>query len=96
MAEVAASGKAAIFVPFPFATDDHQKRNAQVLTANGAALLIDESELTPERVANEVSSLITNQKRLIEMGAAAKGFSHPGAAEEIAEIVARMAQRKKN
>ncbi len=96
VAEVAASGKAAIFVPFPFATDDHQKRNAQVLTANGAALLIDESELTPERVANEVSSLITNQKRLIEMGAAAKGFSHPGAAEEIAEIVARMAQRKKN
>lgn len=94
VAEVAMAGKAAIFVPFPFATDDHQKRNAEALSAKGAALLINESELTPERVANEVSSLITNPQRLSDMGNAAKGLSHPHAAEEIAEIVARLAQKK--
>jgi UDP-N-acetylglucosamine--N-acetylmuramyl-(pentapeptide) pyrophosphoryl-undecaprenol N-acetylglucosamine transferase len=94
VAEVAAAGKPAIFVPFPFATDDHQKRNAEALTAKGAALLIAESELTPERIANEVSSIITNPQRLKEMSLAANALSHPQASEEIAEIVAGLAARK--
>ncbi len=94
VAEVAAAGKSAIFVPFPFATDDHQKRNAEALTTKGAGLMIVESELTPERVANEVSSLITNRKRLNEIGAAAKALSRPGAAEEMAEMVAGLTQRR--
>jgi UDP-N-acetylglucosamine--N-acetylmuramyl-(pentapeptide) pyrophosphoryl-undecaprenol N-acetylglucosamine transferase len=93
VAEVAAAGKPAIFVPFPFATDDHQTRNAQALAAKGAALLIPESELTLERIANEVSSMITNPQRLAEMSAGARALSHPRAAEEIAEIVAGLARQ---
>src|SRR3954465_14356860 len=81
VAEIAAAGKAAIFVPFPFATDDHQKRNAEALSTKGAALMIEESELTPERVANEVSSLLLSAGRLQEMSASAKTMAHPEAAK---------------
>jgi UDP-N-acetylglucosamine--N-acetylmuramyl-(pentapeptide) pyrophosphoryl-undecaprenol N-acetylglucosamine transferase len=94
VAEVAAAGKPAIFVPFPFATDDHQKRNAQALATKGAALLIPESELTTERLTNEVSSMISGERRLAEMSAAARALSHPQAAEEIAAIAAELVERK--
>jgi UDP-N-acetylglucosamine--N-acetylmuramyl-(pentapeptide) pyrophosphoryl-undecaprenol N-acetylglucosamine transferase len=94
VAEVAAAGKPAIFVPFPFATDDHQKRNAQALATKGAALLIPESELTVERIANEVSSMISSERQLAEMSAAARALSHPQAAEEIAALAAELVERK--
>jgi UDP-N-acetylglucosamine--N-acetylmuramyl-(pentapeptide) pyrophosphoryl-undecaprenol N-acetylglucosamine transferase len=95
VAEVAAVGKAALFVPFPFATDDHQKRNAEVLVSKNAGLLILESELTPERIANEVSSLITNEKRLGEMAAAAKALSHRDAAQQIAAMAVSLAEKRR-
>jgi UDP-N-acetylglucosamine--N-acetylmuramyl-(pentapeptide) pyrophosphoryl-undecaprenol N-acetylglucosamine transferase len=90
VAEIAAAGKAAIFVPFPFATDDHQKRNAEALSTKGAALLLVESELTPERLANEVSSLMLNANRLQEMSATAKTMAHPEAARAIARLAAEL------
>lgn len=96
VAEVTAAGKPAIFVPFPFATDDHQRRNAEALTSKNAAVLIPESELTPERIANEVSSLITSDKRLTEMAVASKALSHPNAAREIAELTMNLAKGKKH
>lgn len=94
VAEVTAAGKPAIFVPFPFATDDHQRRNAEALTSKNAAVLIPESELTPERISNEVSSLITSERRLAEMAAASKSLSHPNAAREIAELTMNLAKGK--
>ena len=51
VAEIAAAGKAAIFIPFPRAADDHQKVNAQALEKAGAAVVLEESNLTPERLA---------------------------------------------
>ena len=91
VAEVMAAGKPAIFVPFPRAADDHQTRNAQALEARGAAVLIPESELTKERLANAVSSLMNDRSRREQMGAKARALTHPQAAAEIAEMASRLA-----
>jgi UDP-N-acetylglucosamine--N-acetylmuramyl-(pentapeptide) pyrophosphoryl-undecaprenol N-acetylglucosamine transferase len=93
VAEITAAGKVAVFVPFPFATDDHQKKNAEALSTKDAAVLIPESELTAERIANEVSALLSNPRRLQEMSAKARALSHPDAAAEIASMVAHLAKK---
>src|SRR5208282_4363420 len=59
VAEIAAAGKCALFVPFPGAADDHQLRNAELLAQAGAALLIPESELTGERFVAQVTELLS-------------------------------------
>ena len=91
VAEVAAAGKPAIFVPFPKAADDHQRRNAEALAKAGAALLLPESELTSERLANAVLGLFGHRERLAAMGAAARKLAHPNAARDIAALAARVA-----
>src|SRR5947209_15909874 len=91
VAEATAAGKPAIFVPFPQAADDHQRRNAEAIVGGGAALLIPQSELTPERLAETVSELLTNPKRLREMSERAKALSHVDAAGRMASMVAELA-----
>jgi UDP-N-acetylglucosamine--N-acetylmuramyl-(pentapeptide) pyrophosphoryl-undecaprenol N-acetylglucosamine transferase len=91
VAEVAASGKPAIFVPFPKAADDHQRRNAEALARSGAALLIPESELRVETLVQAVGSLLNDPQRLARMAAAAKALAHPNAARDIAALAARLA-----
>jgi UDP-N-acetylglucosamine--N-acetylmuramyl-(pentapeptide) pyrophosphoryl-undecaprenol N-acetylglucosamine transferase len=88
VAEVAAAGKPAIFVPFPRAADDHQRRNAEALVEAGAAVLIPEAELTSARLTSTVSEILADKKRLGEMAAAASGLSHPDAAEAVARMAA--------
>jgi UDP-N-acetylglucosamine--N-acetylmuramyl-(pentapeptide) pyrophosphoryl-undecaprenol N-acetylglucosamine transferase len=94
VAEIAAAGKAALFVPFPRAADDHQKVNAQALANVNAAVMIEESQLTPARLAETVISLMGNRAHLVAMGEAAKKLSHPNAAREIAAMVARLAGKQ--
>jgi UDP-N-acetylglucosamine--N-acetylmuramyl-(pentapeptide) pyrophosphoryl-undecaprenol N-acetylglucosamine transferase len=91
VAEITAAGKAAIFVPFPQAADDHQRRNAEALVQAGAALLITESNLTPERMVQTVGSLLADRARLTQMGKAASALSHPNAARNIAQLAAQLA-----
>ena len=91
VAEVAAAGKPAIFIPLPTAADDHQRHNAETLADAGAALLLPQSELTPDRLAQDVASLLGDRDRLAQMGAAARQFAHPDAAAEIAAMAARIA-----
>lgn len=91
VAEVTAAGKPAIFVPFPRAADDHQRRNAEALVKAGAAVLIPEAELTSERLVRTVGELLADKKRLGEMSAAARKLAHPNAAEDIARMVASLA-----
>jgi len=94
VAEVTAAGKPAIFVPFPRAADDHQKRNAEALQRAGAAIMLEESSLTCDRLVETVSSLFTDQPRLQKMGDAARKLSHPNAARDIAAMAARLAGKK--
>lgn len=91
VAEVAAAGKAAIFVPFPRAADDHQRRNAEALAKVGAAMLLPESELTADRLGHTVLQMFADRARLAAMGAAARKLAHVHAAQEIARIAARVA-----
>jgi UDP-N-acetylglucosamine--N-acetylmuramyl-(pentapeptide) pyrophosphoryl-undecaprenol N-acetylglucosamine transferase len=73
VSEIAAAGLPAIFVPFPAAVDDHQTRNARFLVDAGAALLIPERELTAERLAKELKSILAGGRdRLKQMAIAAR------------------------
>jgi UDP-N-acetylglucosamine--N-acetylmuramyl-(pentapeptide) pyrophosphoryl-undecaprenol N-acetylglucosamine transferase len=81
--EVAAAGKPAILVPYPFATADHQAKNALFFERTGGAITVPETELG--RVPDLARSLLGDPDRLKEMGAAMKRVARPGAAEEIAE-----------
>jgi UDP-N-acetylglucosamine--N-acetylmuramyl-(pentapeptide) pyrophosphoryl-undecaprenol N-acetylglucosamine transferase len=91
VAEVTAAGKPAIFVPFPRAADDHQKRNAEALEQAGAAMMLEESKLNRDSLVGAVSSLFSEPSRLEKMGAAARKLSHPNAARDIAAMAARLA-----
>jgi len=95
VAEVTAAGKPAVFVPFPRAADDHQKRNAEALERAGAAVMLEESKLTSESLVDAISKLFTDPSRLEKMGDAARKLSHPNAARDIAAIAARLAGKKK-
>ena len=91
VAEVAAAGKPAIFIPLPTAADDHQRLNAEPLANAGAARLLPQSELTPSRLAQEVAALLRDRAQLQRMGDAARQFAHPQAASQIASLAARLA-----
>jgi UDP-N-acetylglucosamine--N-acetylmuramyl-(pentapeptide) pyrophosphoryl-undecaprenol N-acetylglucosamine transferase len=91
VAEVTAAGKPAIFVPFPRAADDHQKRNAEALERAGAAVMLEESKLNRESLVEAVGSLLSEPSRLQTMGEAARKLSHPNAARDIAAMAARLA-----
>jgi len=94
VAEITAAGKPAVFVPFPRAADDHQKRNAELLERAGAAVMLEESKLSSATLVETVVSLMTDRERLAKMGAAARKLSHPNAAIDIARMAANLAARK--
>jgi len=81
--EIAAAGKPAIFVPYPFATGDHQAVNAQHFVAAGGAIMVRELDL--DDVPELVRSLLGDDARLARMGAAMLGAARPNAAAEIAD-----------
>jgi UDP-N-acetylglucosamine--N-acetylmuramyl-(pentapeptide) pyrophosphoryl-undecaprenol N-acetylglucosamine transferase len=87
--EVAAAGKPAILVPYPFATADHQAKNARFFERAGGAIAVPETELG--RVADLARSLIGDPERLTEMGDAMKRVAKPDAADEIAEGLIQLA-----
>jgi len=89
VAEVTAAGRPAIFVPLPTAADDHQRQNAAELAEANAARLLRQSELTADRLAEEVAQLLSNRALLAQMSQAAHKLSHPDAAAEIARIIIR-------
>ncbi|MCX6588876.1 MAG: undecaprenyldiphospho-muramoylpentapeptide beta-N-acetylglucosaminyltransferase [Acidobacteria bacterium] len=86
VAELAAAGKPAILVPYPFAADDHQARNAEALERKGAARMVRDAECTPERLRAEIMAL--REPGVLErMGAAAGGLARPGAAARAADLL---------
>ena len=87
--EVAAAGKPAILVPYPFATADHQAKNARFFERAGGVIAVPESELG--RVADLARSLLGDPERLKEMGEAMTRVAKPDAAEEIAEGLIQLA-----
>ena len=91
LAEVAAAGLGAIFVPFPHAVDDHQTRNAEAFVDAGAALLIPESQADAATLARELARLFGDRAQLVRMAEAARTLAKPGAASTIADICLEVA-----
>jgi UDP-N-acetylglucosamine--N-acetylmuramyl-(pentapeptide) pyrophosphoryl-undecaprenol N-acetylglucosamine transferase len=86
ISELAAAGVGAILVPYPYAVDDHQTRNALYLTQAGAARLILQSELTPKALAQVLRELLSNGREgFINMAKAARGLAKPAATQHVAE-----------
>jgi UDP-N-acetylglucosamine--N-acetylmuramyl-(pentapeptide) pyrophosphoryl-undecaprenol N-acetylglucosamine transferase len=85
--EIAAHGKPAVLIPYPYATADHQTANARFMERAGAAVVIPDAELTPARLAGEVGRLLSDPSRLAAMGRASAGLARPNAARDIAHEV---------
>lgn len=86
IAELTAAGIGAILVPFPHATDDHQTANARYLTEHDAAILLPETECTPQRLQTIFHDLAGNRNTLTQMAVSARACSTPGADEAVARI----------
>ena len=86
LAELTAMGKPAILIPYPFAADDHQRANAEVLVRHGAAELIVDAELTGERLATRVLALAHDRRHLAAMGEAARQLAVPDATARVVEV----------
>jgi len=85
--EIAAHGRPAILLPYPHATGDHQTANARWMERAGAAVVVPDSELTPERLRSEIEALLADRERLAAMGRASAAVGRPDAAQRIAEEV---------
>jgi UDP-N-acetylglucosamine--N-acetylmuramyl-(pentapeptide) pyrophosphoryl-undecaprenol N-acetylglucosamine transferase len=83
VSELAAAGVASILVPYPFAVDDHQTRNAGYLVDVGAALLMPQSALSPASLGAALIQLLGDRSRLLAMAEAARTRAKPDAAESI-------------
>jgi len=92
VAELAAAGKAALLIPFAAATDQHQMANARTLERAGAARVVPQAELTPERLLKELRELLASPARLAEMEQRARRLARPDAAERIADLVEELAR----
>ena len=86
IAELAAAGVASILIPYPYAVDDHQTHNGAFLADHGAALLLPESDLSPERLASELKRLGADFDRLLTMAQAARKLGMPQATNAVADI----------
>ena len=89
VSELAAAAKPSILVPFPFAADDHQTRNAQALERAGAARLVRDAEMNGDKLFTLATTL---SGELASMGAAARQFAKPGAASRAADILEEVAR----
>jgi UDP-N-acetylglucosamine--N-acetylmuramyl-(pentapeptide) pyrophosphoryl-undecaprenol N-acetylglucosamine transferase len=94
VAEVKAAGRAAILVPFPFATDDHQTKNARAMADENAAVLISNSDLSGTRLAETIRELIADPKRLTEIETSAKRIAILDAESRIADLVEAAVRRR--
>lgn len=90
--EIAAAGRPAVLIPYPYAAADHQTTNAQWMQRAGAAVVIPDAELTGPRLAHEVGQLLADPAKLAAMGRASAALARPDAAREIAGEVLRAAR----
>lgn len=91
VAELCAAGLPSLLVPFPQAADDHQRKNAAVLVAAGAAEMLLQADITPESLERALLALLTDEGRRTRMAACARSLARPGALQRIAAKVLSLA-----
>ncbi len=89
--EIAAHGLPAVLVPYPHAAGDHQRRNATWMADAGAAIVVEDEELTAGRLGGEVAALLADPGRMAAMATAAHRLARPDAAGEVARQLLRAA-----
>ena len=87
LTELSIIGKATLLVPFPFAADDHQTHNALAFSTHGAAVLIQQADLTTEKVHDFVHNTVLNPTAREAMETAMRGLARPEAAADIAKNI---------
>lgn len=87
VAEITVMGKPAIFIPFPAAAGGHQSENAEALEEAGAAIVLEEKDLSPLLLAEKISKLMACPEKIKEMGNISRSFGKPEAAKEIANDI---------
>ena len=95
MFELAQYGLPAILIPYPHASADHQTANARWMAEAGAATILPDAELSPQRLRAEVAALLGDPERLAAMAAASRRLARPDAAAAVArEVLAAAADRR--
>jgi UDP-N-acetylglucosamine--N-acetylmuramyl-(pentapeptide) pyrophosphoryl-undecaprenol N-acetylglucosamine transferase len=92
LAELTAAGRPSILVPLPTATDDHQRKNALALVQQDAALMVEQRELSGDRLSHEIVSLAGDAGRRRRMSEAARRLARPDAARVIVDKVLALAR----
>ena len=92
LAELAAAGTASILIPLPTATDDHQRKNALALVSQGAAQMVEQRELTGDRLSSEIVALVGDPERRRRLSDAARRLARPDAAKTIVDRVLALAR----
>ncbi len=95
VADISVIGRPSILVPFAAATADHQTANARGLVEAGAAIMVPESQLTPDTLAANIETILTNPDGALKMVQAALSVSRPDATERLVEIVETLAKKSK-
>jgi UDP-N-acetylglucosamine--N-acetylmuramyl-(pentapeptide) pyrophosphoryl-undecaprenol N-acetylglucosamine transferase len=90
VAELAAIGRPSILVPLPHALDQDQRANAGMLQRARGGIMIEQAELTPDRLAAEIAALAADAVRLVAMASAAKWAGTIDAADRLADLVMRV------
>ena len=93
IAEITALGRPSVLVPYPFATDDHQTKNAVALSASKAAIVIPDSELETSRLGDTLVELLGDNETRVTMAAASRALGHPDAASRVADMARAAASR---
>lgn len=93
VAELCAGGIGAIYIPLPWAAEDHQTANAQAVAAAGGAVLMAQATTRPEDVAALLADLAGDRDRVAAMGRAAAALARPDAAARVASLVQSLASR---
>jgi UDP-N-acetylglucosamine--N-acetylmuramyl-(pentapeptide) pyrophosphoryl-undecaprenol N-acetylglucosamine transferase len=94
VSEIAAAGKPSVMIPFPFAADQHQLKNAQAFERAGACRMFLDKDWNGQQMFNVISELIANRSRMAEMGSAARKLAKRGAAQRAADVLEEAAQKK--
>ena len=95
VAELAAAGKASILIPYPSATDQHQLENARVLERAGGARLIEQSDLTPEKLVQEIRNVFGDPQALAAMEQKVQTLARPDAAARIGDLIEELGAKRR-
>jgi UDP-N-acetylglucosamine--N-acetylmuramyl-(pentapeptide) pyrophosphoryl-undecaprenol N-acetylglucosamine transferase len=92
MAEITAAGKPAILIPFPHATDDHQRKNAEALAVRGAAVLLHQKSTDGQQLGTVIKELTGESERLTSMSTESRRLAKPGATDSIVNLMEEITQ----